>query len=152
MNESPRAAVRARVITSRHKMRDSFARASGSLFILNLQLRMTREEAAALEFVAAGFERLIFINSSFQVTPVAFFRNFDSKVLAIVFNHGKDERSIWFLFAHKFTGIATHRIDTAIRVCQDDSQRAPGRLAVESCACRYIYLAFDVGDTLIQLY
>jgi hypothetical protein len=67
--------------------------ALGSLFLVKLQLRVAREEAAAFEFITAGFHCGIFIDSGGEIGLLIFLRNLDGYVYAVVFNYSEDKGS-----------------------------------------------------------
>ena len=55
--------------------------------LVDLQLRMARQETAALHFVAPGFQSVLFIDSGCQIGLVVFFRNFDGYVHAVIVDY-----------------------------------------------------------------
>jgi hypothetical protein len=63
---------------------------SGSFLLLELQLRMAREESATLHFMAARLQCFLFVNSRCQIGQVIFFRDLDRHVFAVIFNYGED--------------------------------------------------------------
>src|ERR1043165_10075387 len=81
------------------------ASTSGPLPLLRLQLRVAREEPAALQLVATRLEGFFFSHTRLKVAPVVLFRDLNSHVLAVVFHHGEDKRSRGYLLAHNFLAL-----------------------------------------------